>query len=154
MLRHLETVYLIEFRRINSRENNGYSLVLGFPGGSDGKKSACSAGFDPWVAKIPWKREWQSTPVFLPGEFHGQRNLVSYGPWGLKELDTTEHISMHDGRTAMWMCLMLLTCIVPCKVLLVASWPAGFSGDTQSSVVFPSVEEYSIVCCDPHYHKP
>ena len=68
---------------------------------------------------------------------------MGYSIWGLKELDTTEHISMHDGRTAMWMCLMLLTCIVPCKVLLVASWPAGFSGDTQSSVVFQSVEEYS-----------
>ena len=51
-------------------------------------------GFDPWVRKIPWKREWQSTPVFLPGEFHGQRNLVSYGPWGLKELDTTEQLSL------------------------------------------------------------
>ena len=94
MLRHLETVYLIEFKRINSKENNGYSLVLGFPGGSDGKKSACSAGFDPWVVKIPWKREWQSTPVFLPGEFHGQRNLVSYGPWGLKESDTTEQLPL------------------------------------------------------------
>ena len=104
--------------------------------------------------KIPWRREWQPTPVFLPGESYGQKSLVGYSIWGLKELDTTEHISMHDGRTAMWMCLMLLTCIVPCKVLLVASWPAGFSGDTQSSVVFPSVEEYSIVCCDPHYHKP
>ena len=35
-------------------------------------------GFDPWVRKIPWKREWYLTPVFLPGESHGQRSLVSY----------------------------------------------------------------------------
>ena len=35
-------------------------------------------GFDPWVRKIPWRRKWQPTPVFLPGEFHGQRSLVSY----------------------------------------------------------------------------
>ena len=38
--------------------------------------------FDPWVGKIPWRREWQPTPVFLPGEFHGQRSLVGYHPWG------------------------------------------------------------------------
>ena len=36
--------------------------------------------FDPWVGKIPWRRAWQSTPVFLPGESHGQRNLVGYSP--------------------------------------------------------------------------
>ena len=36
--------------------------------------------FDPWVGKIPWRRAWQPTPVFLPGEFHGQRSLVGYSP--------------------------------------------------------------------------
>ena len=46
--------------------------------------------FDPWVRKIPWRRAWQPTPVFLPGESPGQRNLVGYGPWGHKESDTTE----------------------------------------------------------------
>ena len=45
--------------------------------------------FDPWVRKIPWKRAWQPTPVFLPGESHGQRSLTGYSPWGCKELDTT-----------------------------------------------------------------
>ena len=39
-------------------------------------------GFNPWVRKIPWRREWQPTPVFLPGESHGQRSLVGYSPWG------------------------------------------------------------------------
>ena len=47
-------------------------------------------GFDPWIRKIPWRREWQPTPVFLPGEFHGQRGLAGCSPWGFKELDTTE----------------------------------------------------------------
>ena len=47
-------------------------------------------GFDPWVRKIPWRREQLSTPVFLPGESHGHRILVDYGPRGHKELDTTE----------------------------------------------------------------
>ena len=45
---------------------------------------------DTWVRKIPWEREWQPTPVFLPVEFHRQRSLAGYSPWGSKELDTTE----------------------------------------------------------------
>ena len=44
-----------------------------------------SLGFDPWVEKIPWRRKWQPTPVFLPGESHGQRSLAGYGSWGSKE---------------------------------------------------------------------
>ena len=52
-------------------------------------------GFDSWVRKIPWRRAWQYSPVFLPGEFHGWRRLVSYSPWGHKELETTEGLSMH-----------------------------------------------------------
>ena len=40
--------------------------------------------------EIPWRRAWQPTPGFLPGESHGQRSLVGYGPKGFKELDTTE----------------------------------------------------------------
>ena len=51
--------------------------------------------FDPWVGKIPWRREWQLTPVFLPGEFHGQRSLAGYSPWGRRESDTTEWLSTH-----------------------------------------------------------
>ena len=39
----------------------------------------------PWVGKIPWRREWQHTPVLLPGESHGQRSLAGYSPWGHKE---------------------------------------------------------------------
>ena len=46
--------------------------------------------FDPWVRKIPWRRAWQPTPVFLPGEPHGQRSLVGYSPWGGTESDTTK----------------------------------------------------------------
>ena len=47
-------------------------------------------GFQIWVRKIPWRRAWQSTPVFLPGESHGQISLAGYSPWGHKESDTTE----------------------------------------------------------------
>ena len=43
-----------------------------------------------WVGKIPWRRKWQPTPVFLPGESHGQRSLVGYSPWSHKKSVTTE----------------------------------------------------------------
>ena len=51
-------------------------------------------GFDPWVGKIPCRREWQPTPVFLPGEYHGQRSLVGYSPRGYKESDKTEGLTL------------------------------------------------------------
>ena len=46
--------------------------------------------FNPWVGKIPWRREWKPTPVLLLGESHGQRSLAGYSPWGCKELAMTE----------------------------------------------------------------
>ena len=46
--------------------------------------------FDPWVGKIPWRRAWKPTPVFLPGESPGQKSLKDYSPWGSEELDMTE----------------------------------------------------------------
>ena len=81
-----------------------YPMVLSYPlssfphcwaslCGSDGKESACDAGdpgSSPDLERFPWWREWQCTPGCLPREFHGQWNLVSYSPWGHKELDTTE----------------------------------------------------------------
>ena len=71
-------------------------LQTGFPVGASSKESACRCRrcqrhrFDPWVRKISWRRKGQPTLVFLPGKFHGQRSLVGYSLWGLKELDTTE----------------------------------------------------------------
>ena len=78
----------------------------GFPGGADGKEHACQCRrhkrhrFDPWVGKIPWRRAWQPTPVFLPGESHGQRSLVGCSPWGRKESDTTEWLSTRRKATS------------------------------------------------------
>ena len=46
-----------------------------------------------WVGKIPWRRKWQLTPLFLPGEFHGQRSLVGYSLLGCKESDMTKQLS-------------------------------------------------------------
>ena len=48
-----------------------------------------------FLPTVPWRRKWQPTPVFLPGEFHGQRSLAGYGPWGRTESDTTEPLTVH-----------------------------------------------------------
>ena len=63
---------------------------MGFLGGSDGKESAHTF----WIKKIIWRREWLPTSVFLPGEFHGQRSLEGYSPWGCKASDMTERLSL------------------------------------------------------------
>ena len=47
-------------------------------------------GFDLWDGKIPWRKKWQPTPIFLPGKSHGQRSLAGYSAWGGKESDTTK----------------------------------------------------------------
>ena len=74
-------------------------------GGAGGKEPACQCrkckrhGFDLWFRKILWRRAWLPTPVFLPGESHGQRSLVGYSPWGHKELDTTERLGPAQHST-------------------------------------------------------
>ena len=73
--------------------------MYGLPKWHSSKESACQCrrhrrhGFDPWVRKIPWRSKRQPTPVFLPGESHGQRSLVGYSLWGCKELNTTTQIA-------------------------------------------------------------
>ena len=57
-------------------------------------------GFSLWVGNIPWRREWQPTPVFLPGESHGQRSLAGYSPWACET---------HDLATKQQQCLLILT---------------------------------------------
>ena len=67
-------------------------------GGSDGKESACNVEYlssIPELGKIPWRREQIPIPVLWPGELHEQRSLAGYSPWGHKELDTTEQLSLH-----------------------------------------------------------
>ena len=93
------------------------------PGSSSGKEFACQCWrhkrirFNPWVEKIPWRREWQFTPAFLPGESHGQRSLAGYSPRGHKDLDTTKQFSRQRKITAsfraiVFMVLMLYSAIV------------------------------------------
>ena len=94
-------------------------LPWGFPGSLDGKELACQGRrhkrrrFDPWVGKIPWRRPWQPTSVFFPGESYGQRSLASYCLYGHKESDRLKRLSMHTraalgravGRRA-WMAMV------------------------------------------------
>ena len=77
---------------------------MGFSGGTSGEEQTVTAGdgrdmgsVSGGIGKIPWRRAWQPTPVFLPGESNGQRSLEGYSPWGLKGLDTTEetNVPMH-----------------------------------------------------------
>ena len=65
------------------------SWSQGFPGGSGKESTTCNvegASSIPWSGKIPWRRKWQPTPVFLPGKSHGERSLVGYSPWGHKRI--------------------------------------------------------------------
>ena len=91
-------------------------MKRGCPGGSDGKVMCLQCRrpkFNPWVRKIPWKREWLPIPVFLPGEFHRQRSLAGYSPWGCKESDTTKW-----GRSSACM----LSCLVWHLQLHLSGW--------------------------------
>ena len=81
---------------------NAYTNLYVFVYKYFSKESTCQCrkhkrhGFDPWVGKLPWTREWQPTPVFLSGEFHGQRSLAGYSPWGGKESQLSHR---HDWAT-------------------------------------------------------
>ena len=78
---------------------------MGFSGGAVVKESSCQCrrhkrcGLDPWVRKIPWRKEWQPTPVFLRGKSQGQRSQLGYSSWGHKESGTmSAHIAWHGCR--------------------------------------------------------
>ena len=92
---------------------------MGFPGGVHGEDPACQYRdakrrvFDPWVGKIPWRRKWQPTPVFFPGESHGQRSLVGYSPQG------------HNASECDWSDLSCMQWKNAHKALSKSSWHPG-----------------------------
>ena len=121
---------------VSKEQSSGYTLEArgwfkqrlpggwGFPGGASGKEPACQCRrckrnrFNPWVGKAPWRRAWQPTPVFLPGESHGLRSLMGYSPQSCKELDMTE-VTWHAST----MCLVnLLNFRIQCVVGLLLTW--------------------------------
>ena len=103
---------------------------MGFPGGSSSEEFVCQSrrpktcGFNPRVGKIPWRRAWQPTAVFLPGESHGQRSLAGYSPWCHREWGITEQLNNKNdlGRPHRF---VLLKHTAPRARLKVNSWPLG-----------------------------
>ena len=84
--------------RLCHQINKPYPIYSGFPVVLVVKNPPANAGhirdgFSPWVGKIPWRRKWQFTPIFLPGEPHGQRGLAGYSPWDRKESDIIERLT-------------------------------------------------------------
>ena len=92
------------------------------------KLPAMRETWDPWVGKIPWKRELLPTPVFLRREFHGQRSLTDYNPWGRKGSDTTEGLS-----------LSLSSALGASQVALVVKNPPANAGDIRDSGSIPEL---------------
>ena len=92
------------------------AVILGFPGGTGDKESACQCrrhkrcGFDPWARKIPWSRKTSHSSI-LPENPPGQKSLEGYSPWGCKQSDATEHTQAQGsdltGRSAFWSYLFL-----------------------------------------------
>ena len=104
-------------------------FMWGFPGGSGGKESACNVGdtFSPWVGKIPWRREWLPTPVFLSGKFHEQRSLAVYSIWGHKESDMTEWLN--TAQTCMYFRIRK-------QEFCMAFWLGGWGSHVLCSFIF------------------
>ena len=82
----------------------------------DVRDASSIIGFGLWVRKIPWRRAWQPTPIFLLGEFYGQGSLVGYSPQACKELDTTEAT---EHRHIVLVSLHIYTCLFFYFLLLI-----------------------------------
>ena len=91
--------------------SHGFGWTLGVGDGQGGLACcgpSCQSkrlGFDPWVEKIPWRREWQPTLVFLPGESHGQRSLAGSSLRGHKESDTAEQLNNNNKGMSSPFCI-------------------------------------------------
>ena len=86
----------LPMNQVQSGPLNSCIIPVWLPRWLSGKESACQCRryrFNPWLGKIPWRREWLPTPVSLLGEFHGQRSLADYSPWSGKESDMTEPLN-------------------------------------------------------------
>ena len=100
---------LLSFKKMHFMLKTGILYHLShqgsFLGNSAGKESACNArrpGLIPGLGRSPGEGEQLPTPVFWPGEFHGQRSLAGYSPWGHKESDTTERLgTAHINKTVL-----------------------------------------------------
>ena len=96
-----------------------------FPRWFSGKGSACCCRrcrFNSSVAKIPCRRKWPPTPVFLLEEFHGQRSLVVYSSWGRKDSNMTENAHRHGGLITLTNCLIFMLVLLGSRYLTQATF--------------------------------
>ena len=129
---------------------------LGFPADSDSKESACKVGNPdsiPGLGRFPWRREWIPTPLFLPGEFHGQRGLVGYSLRSRKESDTTKQRTL----------LLFWMFIIPAQIFPQSSIPryllalgssSRYCTWPQVSPQQPQVPKLNSLCVHFHLEHP
>ena len=107
---------MLSFLLSNKKQKISLSNTFnqGISGGPSGKESTCQCRIcrkcrlHSWVGKIPWRKKWQGSPVFLTIKSHGQRSLVGYSPWGGKEADMTKWLSIQKASIQRWQALELL----------------------------------------------
>ena len=134
--------------------------MRGFSGGSDSKGSACNSGdlgSIPGLGRSPGEGKGYPTPVFLPGEFHGQRSLAGYSPWGCKELDMTEQLTLIRWNTSIkrnissptW--LLGIVCIEKAEYMIFPLY--FFLTEVIYKVVHFCTESDSVICTHTNTHS-
>ena len=115
-------------------------VMRGSPGRLSSKEPTCQCRrcrFNPWVGKIPWRKKWQPTPVFLPGKSHGQRSLAGYSPRGRKESDTTEHTHVQKWRGGYLESVLFWR-------KAISPWESWKSSQIWSRVILESLSGYAV----------
>ena len=124
-----------------TRKRNKEKIVYGYKEAQTVKNPQCRRcrrhRFNPWVWKIPRRREWLPTPAFLPGESHGQRNLVGYSPWGLREIWT---------RLSDWAYMCTSLCSICLSVYSESSLPSVPSSHhfLKHTILFPPSDSWAV----------
>ena len=108
-------------------------------------------GFNLWVWKIPWRRKWQPTAVFLPGKSHGQRRLTGYSPRGRKEWDTTEKKSS-SPPTAITVTAHLQQTVALCSTHLISVHPHDILVEQPGLITLPTSQRAREVASLPMAH--
>ena len=110
-------------------------------------------GFSPWVEKIPWRREWQITLVYLLEKFHGQSRLVDYNPWGHKDSDMTEHECMGSYYYPVQFSSVTQSCLTLCDPWTAAHQASLSITNSQSLLKLMSIESVTpfnhLIPCHP-----
>ena len=124
--------------------------VFGFPRWLSCKEFTCQHwrhGFNPWARKIPWRREWQPTPVFLPGKSYGQRSMVGYNPSGRERVRHDQVITQQEVfRPMSYSILAFITMIYNCLFTCISSLFCKYFGGIPSTRKMPNSEKKGNKC--------